>query len=135
MRGPGDHVLRELEVSGRVDDDVLALVRIEEDARRVYGNALRLFVLERIEKKGVLERTRGGCTVRPDLLELSFGQRSGVSEQAPDHRALAMIDMAGDDNAHPPFARGDACRINRRCAAVYLVQNSVHVSDDRQQRE
>ncbi|MCX6364039.1 MAG: hypothetical protein NTW58_07705 [Actinobacteria bacterium] len=72
-RRAGDHVLEKLHVAGGVVDDVVALGRVEEAARRVDGDALRLLVLEGVEQKGVLEGARVGGAHRLDLVELALG--------------------------------------------------------------
>ena len=63
-RGAGDHVLEELDVAGRVEDEVVAQVALEEDPGRVDGDALGLLVLERVEQEGVLERLRVQLALR-----------------------------------------------------------------------
>ncbi len=97
----GDHVLQELDVAGRVDDDVVASARLEEHARGVDRDALRAFVLQRVEQEGVFERLRRARAQRLDLLELSFGQRVRVGKQAADDGALPVIDVAANDDIHP----------------------------------
>jgi len=106
----GDHVLEELDMPRRIDDDVVAAARLEEAARGVDGDALVLLVGERIEQEGVLERLAGALAFPPDALELALGQRTGVGEQPPDQRALAVVDMADDDDVHLVAIGFDAIR-------------------------
>lgn len=47
----GDHVFEKFNVAGRVDDDVPALVRLEEAARRVDRDALILLVVRASSRK------------------------------------------------------------------------------------
>ena len=41
---------------------------------------------------------------RPDLLQLALGQGMRVGQQPADDRALAVIDVADDDDVHPLWA-------------------------------
>ncbi len=91
---------------GRVEDQVFTLARLEEHPGGVDGDALRLFVLERVEQEGVLERLGVQLALGPHLLELALGERMGVGEQPADDRALAVIDMADDHDVHPLGRRG-----------------------------
>ena len=75
--GAGDHVLEELDVARRVEDQVVPPAALEEHPGGVDGDALGLLVLERVEQEGVLERLRVELALGPDLLELAFGQASG----------------------------------------------------------
>ena len=92
-------------MAGRVDDDVVARARLEEDAGGVDRDALRALVLERVEQERVLERLGGARAQRLHLLELALGQRVGVGEQPADDRALAVIDVAADHDVHPAAGR------------------------------
>ena len=103
--GAGDHVLEELDVARRVEDQVRPQAALEEHAGRVDGDALGLLVLERVEQEGVLERLGVELALRPHLLELPVGKRVGVGEQAADDRALAVIDVTDDHDVHPLGAR------------------------------
>ncbi len=95
-----DHVLQELDVPGRVDDDVVARLALEEAARGVDGDALVLLVVERVEQERVLERLAGALALAPHRVELALRQRAGVGQQPPDDGALAVIDVADDDDVH-----------------------------------
>ena len=52
-RRASNHVLQELDVAGCVEDDVVAARGLEEDARRVDGDPLNLFVSQRVKQKRV----------------------------------------------------------------------------------
>ena len=54
--GAGDHVLQELLVPGRVDDDVGPLGGLEEGLGRVDGDVLLPLLLQRVHQVGELER-------------------------------------------------------------------------------
>ena len=97
-RGARDHVLQELDVPGGVDDDVVARLALEEAARGVDGDPLVLLVGERVQQERVLERLAGPLALAPHRLQLPLRQRAGVGQQAPDHRALAVIDVPDDDD-------------------------------------
>ena len=99
-RRAGDHVLEELHVARRVVDDVVPLRRVEEAARRVDGDALRLLVLQGVEQERVLEGARVHLAHVLDLLELALGQRAGVGHQAADDGALAVVHVADGDDVH-----------------------------------
>ena len=117
-RGAGDHVLEELDVAGRVVDDVVPLGRLEEAARRVDGDALRLLVLERVEQERVLEGPRVLRAHRLDLIELALGQRAGVGHEPADDRALAVVDVADDDDVHALEVERRRGGVGRRRGAV-----------------
>ena len=74
MRSAGHHVLQELDVSGGVDDDVVPTRGLEEDPRSVDGDALGLFLPQRIEEKRVLERLAAPLADRTHRFQLSVGQ-------------------------------------------------------------
>jgi len=97
-RRPRDHVLQELDVPRRVDDDVVALGALEEAARGVDGDPLVLLVRQRVEQERVLERLPRPLALSPHRLQLPLRQRPRVREQPPDHRALAVIDVPDDDD-------------------------------------
>ena len=82
-RGTRDHVLQELDVAGRVDDDVVARRCLEEHARGVDRDALRPLVLERVEQKRVFERPGRPGAERLNLVELAVRQRSVSASSRP----------------------------------------------------
>ena len=100
----GDHVLQELLVTGRIDDEIGTRCRVETDLRRVDGDALVAFGLEGIQQEGPFERHAALFRHRLDGFQLAVGHRAGVVDQPSDQRGLAVIDMADDDDgqrAHP----------------------------------
>ena len=110
----GDHVLQELLVARRVDDDVGARGRLELNLRRVDRDVLLLLLEQRIEQEGVLELHPLLADSRLDLLDLAVGQRLGVVENATDERGLAVIDVADEDDAEMRFERLRCVRRSRR---------------------
>ena len=107
-RGAGDHVLEELHVARGVVDDVVPLRGVEEAARRVDGDALRLLVLQGVQQERVLEGPRVHLAHLLDLLELAVGQRAGVGHQAADDGALAVVHVADGHDVHAlQVERGD----------------------------
>src|SRR3546814_655204 len=95
-------------MTGRIDDDVIALLGLEPDLRRVDGDALVALRLERVHQEGPFERHAAPLAHRLDGLELAFRKRPGVVKQAADQRGLAVIDVADDDDAEllPEQVRG-----------------------------
>ena len=73
---------------------------LEEHSGGVDRNALRLFVFERVEQEGVLEGLRVQLTLGPYLLEFSFRKGTRIGKESADNRALAVIDVADDHDAH-----------------------------------
>ena len=55
----------------------------------------------------------GARAERLDLFQLALGQRVRIREQAADDRALAVIDMAADDDVHLLSGR---CLLSLLCA-------------------
>ena len=80
------HVLDELLVAGRVDDDVFALLGAEPDLARVDGDVLVALGLQRVHEVGELERHAAALRDRDELLVFALGQRAGVVEQPADER-------------------------------------------------
>src|SRR5687768_7390225 len=97
----GDHVLQELDVSGSVENQIVAETALEEHPGGVDRDTLRLLVLQGIEEESILERFRVQLALSADLLELPLWKGAGVREQPTNDRALAMIDVADDHDAHP----------------------------------
>ena len=132
----GDHVLEELNVAGRVDDDVIALGRFEEASGGVDGDALGLFVLECVEQKRILKWARVLAASRFDLFEFAFRQRMRVRHEASDDGALAMIDMADHDDVHllacgcRAQASGElsSCRISLHACIHHMYPSLRNVS-------
>ena len=113
--GAGDHVLEKLDVSRSVNEDVAALLRLEEAAGGVNGDPLCLLVLERIQQEGVLEWAGVAAAHLANLLQLALGQRAGLREEAADNRALAVVNMADDDDVHLGVVGGAHGEIPGKC--------------------
>jgi len=94
-----NHVLQELLVTGRVDDDIRPLRRLELNLRRIDGDVLFLFLEQCIEQKRVLKFHPLLLTCRLNLLDLPFRQRVCVVEDPANERGLAVIDVADEDDA------------------------------------
>ena len=95
--GAGHHVLEELLVAGRVDDDVLALLGAKPDLRGVDRDVLVALGLQRVHQIGPLERHAAALRDVRELLELAVGQRAGVVEQTADERGFAVVHVPDDD--------------------------------------
>ena len=98
-RRAGDHVARVLHVAGRVGDDELALRGREVAVRDVDRDALLALgpqaVGEQREVRVVEPLLAAGAL---DRLELVLEDLLAVEEQAPDERALAVVDGTGSGN-------------------------------------
>ena len=92
----------------RIENQVGTQPALEEDPSRVDGDPLGLFILERIEQEGILERLGIELALRPDLLQLAFRERVGIGQQPADHRALPMVDVADDHDVHPRRTGGSS---------------------------
>ena len=108
--GAGHHVLEELLVARGVDDRVGALLRAEEDARRVDGDVLFLLFDQGVEEEGVFEFHAFDRAVLADLVHLAVGQGVGVMEEAADEGGLAVVDVADDDDVHLAMVFGGGLR-------------------------
>ena len=73
LGGAGDHVLDELAVPRRVDQDVMALIGVEEDLGDVDGDALVALRLQRVQQKCPFERHAALFAHRAHRLELPSG--------------------------------------------------------------
>ena len=98
VRRARDHVLEELLVPRRVDDDVLPPLGLEPDLGRVDCDVLVALGLQRVHQVGPLERNAAALGDLPQLLELAFRQRAGVVEQPADERGFSVVHMADDDD-------------------------------------
>ncbi len=93
---PGHHVLQELLVARRIDDDVVAGLGLELDLGGVDRHPLVALGLQRVHQEGPFERHAAPLADRLDRLELALGQGPRVVEQPADQRRLAVIDVAHD---------------------------------------
>ena len=96
--GAGDHVLEELLVARRVDDDVGPLLGVEPDLGGVDRDALVALGLDRVHQERPLERHAAPLGHGLDRVELAVGQGAGLVDQAADQGRLAVVDMADDDD-------------------------------------
>ena len=96
--GPRHHVLEELLVARRIDDDVRALLGLEADLGRVDRDPLVALGLDRVHEEGPLERHAAPLGHGLDRLELALGQGAALVDQPADEGRLAVIDMADDDD-------------------------------------
>src|SRR3989442_876000 len=97
-RRAGDHVLQELLVARRVNDDVVAALPLEERAGGVDRDALLLFLQESVEEESVLELLALPAADFPNLVELAVGGRAGVGVEPAQQRGLAVIHVADDND-------------------------------------
>ena len=100
LGGARHHVLQEFDVARRIDQQHVAVRRVEPDLAGVDGDALVALGLQRIEQERPFERHAAPLAHALDGLELAVGQRARVVHQPADQGRLAVIDMADDDDAH-----------------------------------
>ena len=98
LRRAGDHVLEELLVARRVNDDVAPLLRVEPDLRGVNGDVLVALGLERVHQVGPFEGDAAALGDLLELLQLALGQRAGVVKEPAHQGGLAVVHMAEDDD-------------------------------------
>jgi hypothetical protein len=94
-RRGGHHVARVLRVTGRVGDDELARGRREVAPRDVDRDALLALGGEPVGQERQVERRAALARASLERVELVGEDRARVVEQAPDQRALAVVDAAG----------------------------------------
>ena len=95
--GASDHIAHEAFVSGRINEDVFAVMAIESYPCAVDCNALVAFGLERIHEECPL---KGDTPALAHFLHCGFfavGKRVDVMEESPDERRLAVVDMPDED--------------------------------------
>jgi len=100
--GAGGHVAGVLLVPGAVGDDELALVGTEETVGDVDGDALLALRGKAIHQQREIDLAVLGAmalAVRLQRRQLVVQQQAGVVQQAPDQRALAVVDAAAGDEA------------------------------------
>ncbi len=93
-----DHVLQELFVTGRVDDEVVASRRSKRDLRRINRNVLLLLLEQGVEHESKLKFHPFRRARLLHHVDLSFRQRIRVVQNAPDERGLAVINVADEDD-------------------------------------
>ena len=95
-RRAGDHVARVLHVAGRVGDDELAPRGGEVAVRDVDRDALLALGPQAVGEQREVRVVEPLLAARAlDGLELVLEDLLAVEEQAPDERALAVVDGAG----------------------------------------
>ena len=104
-RRGGDHVPRVLDVARRVGDDELPARRREEAIGDIDGDPLLPLGAQPVGQQGKVRVVVAALATDPlDGLELVGEQGLRVVQQAPDERALAVIDRAG--RGEPQQVRG-----------------------------
>ena len=98
LRGAGDHVLDELLVPRRVNDHVAPLLRMEPDLRGINADILVALGLERVHQVRPFEGDAAALGDLLELLQLAFGQRAGVVQEAAHQGGLAVVHVAEDDD-------------------------------------
>jgi hypothetical protein len=96
---PRHHVLDELLVARRIDDDVLALCGAKPDLGRVDRDVLVALGLQRVHQVGEFEGHAAPLRDRDELLVFAFRERSGIVEEPADEGGLAVVDVPDDDQS------------------------------------
>ena len=90
------HVLQELLVPRRVDQQVFARRAAEADLRGVDGDALVALGLHRVDHERPLEGHAALLGHRLHRLDLALGQRAGLVQQAAHQGRLAVVHVPDD---------------------------------------
>jgi hypothetical protein len=98
IRRTGDHILKELLMPWRVDDDIIAARTSELDLGRIDRDVLLLLLGKSIKDKGVFKSSALVQTCPSEPFDLSFRQRSGLSQETADHGRLPVIDVTYEDD-------------------------------------
>ena len=102
-RGAGRHVARVLLVARAVGDDVLALLGVEIAVGDVDRDALLALGLQAVHQQREVHLAGAGraplAAVARDRRELVLEDLLRVVQDAPDQRALAVVDAAAGDEA------------------------------------
>src|SRR5436853_2052305 len=85
-------------MTGRIDDDVLALLGPKPDLGSVDGDVLIAFGLQSVHQVGPLEGNTAALGDLLKLLQLAIGQRARVIKEASHKSGLAVVHMADDDD-------------------------------------
>src|SRR5689334_2562652 len=96
-RGTAHHVGEELAMSWRIDDDEITAVDPEPGARRIDGDGLVAFRLQRVERERPFERDAASLARLPQFIDFAAPQRVRLVQQPPDEGRFAMVDVADDD--------------------------------------
>jgi hypothetical protein len=99
-RSAGGHVARVLLVARAIGDDELALRRLEVAVRHVDGDALLALGLQAVDEQREVRHFAGGAPAAAVVRhggKLVIENLAGVVQQAPDERALAVINAAAGD--------------------------------------
>src|SRR5262249_28111628 len=94
----GDHVLEELLVSRRVDDNVLTPLPYKEGAGGVDCDALLLLFQKCVEEKSILEFLPLLAADCPHLLQLAIRQRSSIGIETPQQGGLPVVHVPDNDD-------------------------------------
>ena len=112
LAGPRDHVADEFLVPGRVDQHELPPRRAkpaaaEDGLRRVEGEIIPLLLGQAIHHAGEGGVLALGASERFQRGHCRPVERSGLVQESPDQRALAVIEMAAEYDADfPMFGHG-----------------------------
>ena len=86
-----------------IDDDVLPVTPGEKGPGGVDGDALLLFLQERIKQKGIFELFALLLADGLNFFDFADRQGAGIGVQAAEQRRLSMVDMPHDHDIHAFF--------------------------------
>jgi len=95
LTGPGDHVLDEVAMTGRVDDGDVVLGRLELPQGDVDGDAALTFRLQLVQHPGVLERALAHLLrLFLELLDRPLVDAAAFVDQVTGGRGFARVHVA-----------------------------------------
>ncbi len=120
----GNHVLEKLLVAGRIDDDVLAALPVEERPCGVDGDALLLLFEKGIEQERIFELFALLAANGLDLFQFAVRQRTRIGIEPSEQGGLAVIDVTDNHNIEM-FGR---CRRTHDALHVSIFSQQLHAS-------
>jgi hypothetical protein len=103
----GRHVAGVLLVARTIGDDELATIGVEKAVGDVDGNALLALGLQPVDQQREIDPAVLGAVAQAvgfERRQLVVQQQPGVVQQAPDQRALAVVDAAAGDETQQLLA-------------------------------
>ena len=97
-RGPRNHVLQKFLVPRRIDNDVIPVSAPKLNLRGIDRDVLFLFLGERVEDKGVLERLSFPFARLANVLDFSGSKRPGVGQNPADQGRFPVINMTNKND-------------------------------------
>ena len=112
---PRHHVLEELALARRVDEEIFAPAELQADVAHVDGDTLVALGLESVGHEGPFEGHAAALAHRLDRLDLALGKGTRLVEEAAHEGRFAVIDVPDDDETQ---GRARAVRGNALAPAL-----------------